>query len=836
MATRAILGVGLVLFSAPAVAVQEFCVSSAAGLETVLEGLVETWYESDPDIPEAAVVKIQTGLYQDVEWPQIFTEGIACDVFYGCYDYRVVGYGPLTIEGGYSAGCVSRASNPSATLVLSSSLRLQAHGGALHLENLALAVPVGTGPASLYAKGEDLILDRVRFEGFRVSLTGREGATLQVTNSQITGAANGLVMGGRSALVADLEDATLDLAFTTVAGNTTDHGVSFELDSATLGGAVARMSNTIVWGHTESDLANLQPWVSKIYLLHNVFAGYEGPAPQLELGTIAADPMLAAGTLALNAGSPAIDAATGWVATGLPAVDFVENPRPSGAYWDIGAYERQIAPLPVVTVTNTNDSGPGSLRDAIAAANGGADLTEIRFALPGACTNNVITLVSLLPDVTTPIVVDGFTQTGSKRNTVGIGANDSIVCVGLSGADALAWGFHVPEGDADARLDVRGLSLRRFTDAAIKLDGGTNHQIRGSRFSIGLGAASTAVPGGSNRRHVVLSAGATYSLVGGSSPGDRNVLALAEEEAIRLSASILSADDVGRHLVLNNYIGTDADGEDARPNGVGILVTGRDNFIESNVISGNDGDAVRISGSEANGNRIYRNTIGLKKTNVLGPTELPNGGSGVHIVDGDGNRITSNRIANNESDGVTVVAGSGNPIRANSIYANQGQGIDLGDDGADVNDNDGALQPTGAPNRHLNYPVIERAVGRPFSLELEGYYESIDGQYQIDVFSQAVGSCDDVSNGQVNGEGRTFEGAFAVTIADAAPSSNGRVDFDVITLATRSDYTGLAVTLVATAATGNSSEFSACIPLLGWEIFADGFESGSTSAWSTAVP
>jgi hypothetical protein len=63
------------------------------------------------------------------------------------------------------------------------------------------------------------------------------------------------------------------------------------------------------------------------------------------------------------------------------------------------------------TVTTTADSGPGSLRQAILDANANAGADTIAFALPGTGTH-LIELLSQLPPITDPVVIDGTTQSG----------------------------------------------------------------------------------------------------------------------------------------------------------------------------------------------------------------------------------------------------------------------------------------------------------------------------------------------------------------------------------------------------------------------------------------
>jgi len=47
------------------------------------------------------------------------------------------------------------------------------------------------------------------------------------------------------------------------------------------------------------------------------------------------------------------------------------------------------------TVTNTNDSGPGSLRQAILDANGNPGLDTIQFAIPGPGVHTITPLTPL---------------------------------------------------------------------------------------------------------------------------------------------------------------------------------------------------------------------------------------------------------------------------------------------------------------------------------------------------------------------------------------------------------------------------------------------------------
>ena len=62
-------------------------------------------------------------------------------------------------------------------------------------------------------------------------------------------------------------------------------------------------------------------------------------------------------------------------------------------------------------VTNTNDSGAGSLRQAILDANANEGAETITFAIPGS-GRHTITLANALPAITENTTIDGTSQSG----------------------------------------------------------------------------------------------------------------------------------------------------------------------------------------------------------------------------------------------------------------------------------------------------------------------------------------------------------------------------------------------------------------------------------------
>lgn len=85
------------------------------------------------------------------------------------------------------------------------------------------------------------------------------------------------------------------------------------------------------------------------------------------------------------------------------------------------------------TVTNTNDAGAGSLRQAILDANGSAGRDSIGFNFIG---NRSISLISPLPSITESLFIDGFSISNYQSNPVTIsysGSSSSLYFVSCNG-------------------------------------------------------------------------------------------------------------------------------------------------------------------------------------------------------------------------------------------------------------------------------------------------------------------------------------------------------------------------------------------------------------------
>jgi len=79
------------------------------------------------------------------------------------------------------------------------------------------------------------------------------------------------------------------------------------------------------------------------------------------------------------------------------------------------------------TVNNTADSGMGSLRQAILNSNATTPgPNTIAFSIPGTGVHT-ITPLTVLPIITTPVLIDGYTQPGTSANTLAGGDNAVIL-------------------------------------------------------------------------------------------------------------------------------------------------------------------------------------------------------------------------------------------------------------------------------------------------------------------------------------------------------------------------------------------------------------------------
>ena len=137
---------------------------------------------------------------------------------------------------------------------------------------------------------------------------------------------------------------------------------------------------------------------------------------------------------------------------------------------------------------------------------------------------------------------------------------------------------------------------------------------------------------------MVIANGASDNLIGGETPGERNLISGNGEIGVNFSRNATYAGDgATANRVLGNYIGTDVTGTQALGNGqfgVHIGFGAYDNVVGGaeagmrNVISGNAKAGVLIKNPGTTGNHVLGNYIG---TDVTGTRAVPNAMDGVAI-------------------------------------------------------------------------------------------------------------------------------------------------------------------------------------------------------------
>jgi hypothetical protein len=291
-----------------------------------------------------------------------------------------------------------------------------------------------------------------------------------------------------------------------------------------------------------------------------------------------------------------------------------------------------------------------------------------------------------------------------------------------------------------------------------------------------------ALPNGGNG----VTATTANNVIGGAADGAGNLISGNKGAGLRL--------DAPHQVVQGNRIGTDVSGTQPLGNGTGVFADSSDNLLggteagAGNLISGNAGDGITLSGAGTTRNLVQGNTIGA---DVSGTAPLGNGGNGVALTGGAHDNTVGgvapragNVIAFNGNDGVLVDGGSGNTILHDLIFANANLGIELldgGNNGQPVPTVTSAASGGGLTNIQVDF------TGPPSTL------------YTLELFA----------NGDpANPQGERFLISLTVsTNADGVASVTVSVGFEV--------PPGQVVTATLTDPLGNTSAFSLGLPVTG---------------------
>ncbi len=423
--------------------------------------------------------------------------------------------------------------------------------------------------------------------------------------------------------------------------------------------------------------------------------------------------------------------------------------------------------------------------------------------------------------------------------------------------------------------------------SGIELQSANNNNIQGNY----IGTDADGTTGLGNGMGIAFLSYCTNNTVGGTTPGERNLISGNDEDGIHFSVY----DTTINNLVIGNYIGTDKNGSVAIPNRYGVRLThgntvGGINEAEGNLISGNSISGVAIGGYNG---KLIGNIIGL---DVSGTSRLGNlRGVIISCVNWlfpvfQNILVSNNTISGNNSDGIEIdeiasgVTIKNNFIGTNSagdqILGNTGNGIYIdetatinviGGVGADepnviafngqngillhtdcgientisgnsihsnsslgidlgnngITTNDSGDTDTGANNLQ-NFPVITNVVRYPSSILIEGSLDSIAGQtYTIEFFSNTA------LDPSGNGEGETYIGNTSLDIPSGRAVATFSVTLPVAVPA------GRYITATATDPNGNTSEFSGGIITPTLALLSDfraySASGGVTVEWTTAA-
>ncbi len=306
----------------------------------------------------------------------------------------------------------------------------------------------------------------------------------------------------------------------------------------------------------------------------------------------------------------------------------------------------------------------------------------ITLSYPGA-TNNTIAGCWCGPDDTgtnaAPNAYQGILiYNGAGYNTVG-GSNAlarnvlsgnsqyGIYIAGANTAGNVVYGNYLGTDASGTAALANGLSGAIVTGGACSniiggpLSGQGNVCSGNSQYGVYIGGANTtgnSVSGnyigtdasglvalGDVFGGMIVTAGANSNFVGGPVAGDRNLLSGNAPFSLWV--------DSANNTVQGNWIGLNATGAAALPNGLGMYVINgaQSNLVISNVISGNYDEGLRLTGAGTSANLVEGNFIG---TDPTGTYAIPNDFAGLTFYDG----AVSNIAGGTTSAARNIICGS----------------------------------------------------------------------------------------------------------------------------------------------------------------------------------
>ncbi len=394
---------------------------------------------------------------------------------------------------------------------------------------------------------------------------------------------------------------------------------------------------------------------------------------------------------------------------------------------DFHGLERRMMPS-TFTVTDTSDSDAGSLRQAILNSNSTPGSNTIDFKIgSGAQT---ISLLSPLPAITVPVLIDGTSQPGYT------GA--PLIDLDGTGAGTGSNGFDLAAGSRGST--IRALVINNFSLAGI-LIGSIGDTVQGCY--IGTNSAGTA--GGATPMTYGVYVVEPGNMIGGNGAGTGNVIS---DNAYGI---VIHGTSATGNVVAGNLIGTNSSGSTpvgntaygiviqngAAGNWIGVnSLHGPSSANQGNVIAGSSSGGVLIQDSGTTGNVVAGNLIGL------------NVNSGGQVIDGLGDGFAGVELVSGASGnwiGVNAAAGSGteNALQRN-VTSGSYIGVAIYNTGTNGNVVAGNLigtDPSGTtavPNQTFDAPIsygVVIAVGASSNLIGTSGQDGVDDALERNVIS-----------------------------------------------------------------------------------------------------
>lgn len=379
-----------------------------------------------------------------------------------------------------------------------------------------------------------------------------------------------------------------------------------------------------------------------------------------------------------------------------------------------GAIFLDGTPIPV---TNTNDSGAGSLRQAILDANASPGST-ITFSI-GAGGLQTITPLTELPFISADgTIIDGTTQGGFSGTPL----------IVLDGSDFPTGQILLIEAN---NCTVQSLNINNLTfgGTAIFIEGDSNKV-----FGCFLGTDPTGTIAVPNGNGVFIMQGSN-NIIGGPGINQGNLIS-GNSTGITLDTTTSVDVGINNTVIQGNLIGVNAAGTGALPNQAGIALEGNTNLPvlgtiiggaapgEGNVISSNTADGIffvnAVSDSVIQGNHIGTDITNTRNLGNNFGILFENDSNGNNNLFGGTAAGEANTIVFNATNGIFLQGSTLNPILENSIFNNGASGIVLENNGNDLQPSptiNSATECVTAGNMQINYTAPSSPIGDNFRLE-----------------------------------------------------------------------------------------------------------------------